>query len=91
MQQFGDDEETLQFRRALEELRVYQVSQQSWRLLNTRVQNQLTPDEVESLMTLRLYFRLEEVRIYNHRRLRDCKQPILKIRSTYRSGRRGSK
>src|SRR3981189_361967 len=48
MRQDGDDEETLQFRRALEELRVYQVSQQSWQLLNTRVQNQLTPDEVES-------------------------------------------
>jgi ATP-dependent DNA helicase PIF1 len=84
MRQDGDDEETLQFRRALEELRVYQVSQQSWQLLNTRVQNQLTPDEVESFDdALRLYFRREEVRIYNHRRLRDCKQPILKIRSTH--------
>jgi hypothetical protein len=52
--------------------------------LNTRVQNQLTPDEVESFDdALRLYFRREEVRIYNHRRLRDCKQPILKIRSTH--------
>jgi ATP-dependent exoDNAse (exonuclease V) alpha subunit len=84
MRQDGDDEETLQFRRALEELRVYQVSQQSWQLLNTRVQNQLTPDEVESFDdALRLYFRREEVRIYNHRRLRDCKQPILKIRSRH--------
>jgi ATP-dependent DNA helicase PIF1 len=74
----------LRFRRALEELRVYQVSQQSWQLLNTRVQNQLTHDEVESFDdALRLYFRREEVRIYNHRRLRDCKQPILKIRSTH--------
>ena len=84
MRQDGDDEETLQFRRALEELRVYQVSQQSWQLLNSRVQNQLTLDEVESFDdALRLYFRREEVRIYNHRRLRDCKQPILKIKSTH--------
>jgi ATP-dependent DNA helicase PIF1 len=84
MRQDGDDEETLRFRRALEELRVYQVSQQSWQLLNTRVQNQLTHDEVESFDdALRLYFRREEVRLYNHRRLRDCKQPILKIRSTH--------
>jgi hypothetical protein len=44
MRQDGDDKETLQFRRALEELRVYQVSQQTWQLLNTRVQNQLTHD-----------------------------------------------
>jgi ATP-dependent DNA helicase PIF1 len=84
MRQDGDDEETLQFRRALEELRVYQVSQQSWQLLSTRVQNQLTLDEIESFDdALRLYFRREEVRIYNHRRLRDCKQPILKIKSTH--------
>jgi len=84
MRQDGDDEETLQFRRALEELRVYQVSQQSWQLLSTRVQNQLTLNEIESFDdALRLYFRREEVRIYNHRRLRDCKQPILKIKSTH--------
>jgi hypothetical protein len=84
MRQDGDDEETLRFRRALEELRVYQVSQQSWQLLNTRVRNQLTRDEVESFDdALRLYFRREEVRIYNHRRLRDYKQPILKIKSTH--------
>lgn len=84
MRQDGDDEETLQFRHALEELRVYQVSQQSWQLLNTRVQNQLTADEIESFDdALRLYFRREEVRMYNHRRLRDYKQPILKIRSAH--------
>ncbi|KFG81452.1 ATP-dependent DNA helicase PIF1 [Metarhizium anisopliae] len=67
MRQDGDDEETLKFRRALEELRVYQVSQQSWQLLNTRVQNELTHNEVESFKdALRLYFRREEVRVHNH-------------------------
>lgn len=44
----------------LEQLRLYQVSQQSYRLLNTRVQNQfnqLTPDDVESFdNALTLYF-----------------------------------
>jgi ATP-dependent DNA helicase PIF1 len=84
MRQDSDDDETLQFRRALQESRVYQVSQQSWQLLSTRVQNQLTLDEIESFDdALRLYFRREEVRIYNHRRLRDCKQPVLKIKSTH--------
>ncbi|KID83166.1 ATP-dependent DNA helicase PIF1 [Metarhizium guizhouense ARSEF 977] len=63
MRQDGDDEETLQFRRALEELRVYQV---------------------ESFKdALRLYFRREEVRVHNHQRLRDCRQPILRIKSTH--------
>lgn len=44
----------------LEQLRLYQVSQQSYQLLNTRVQNQfnqLTPDDVESFdNALTLYF-----------------------------------
>jgi hypothetical protein len=65
-------------------MRIYEVSQQTWQLLNTRVQSQLTLDEVESFDdALRLYFRKEEVRKYNHQRLRDCKQPILKIKSTH--------
>ncbi|KID96258.1 ATP-dependent DNA helicase PIF1, partial [Metarhizium majus ARSEF 297] len=84
MRQDGDDNETLQFRRALSELRVHQVSRQSWQLLSTRVQNELTPNEVESFKdALRLYFRREEVRVHNHQRLRDCKQPILRIKSTH--------
>jgi hypothetical protein len=59
MRQDGDDEETLRFRRALEELRVYQVSQQSWQLLSTRVQNQLTLDEVDPLMTRYVFTSVE--------------------------------
>jgi hypothetical protein len=51
------DEETPQFRRALAELRVYQVSQESWQFLSSRVQNELTPDEVKSFDdALRPYF-----------------------------------
>lgn len=84
MRQDGDDEETLQFRRALEELRVYQVSRRSWQILNTRVQNELTITEIESFKdALRLYFRREEVWIHNHQRLRDCRQPILRIKSAH--------
>jgi hypothetical protein len=84
MRQDGHDEETIPFLRALEELLVYQVFMDSWQLLNSRVQNELTLDEVESFNdALRLYFCREDVRMYNHRRLRDCKQPILKIKSTH--------
>ena len=84
MRQDGDEEEALGFRRALGQWRVYQVSQRSCQLLNTRVQNELTPDEVESFGdTLRLCFRREEVRIYNHRHLCDCKQTIFEINSTH--------
>ena len=42
MRQDGDEEEALGFRRALGQWRVYQVSQRSCQLLNTRVQNELT-------------------------------------------------
>ncbi|KID59396.1 ATP-dependent DNA helicase PIF1, partial [Metarhizium hybridum] len=62
MRQDGDDGETLQFRRALEELRVYQNPSKD---------------------ALRLYFRREGVRVHNHQRLRDCEQPILRIKSTH--------
>jgi hypothetical protein len=48
MRQDGEDDETIQFCRALRELRTYEVSQQSWQLLSTRVQNRLTPVEVAS-------------------------------------------
>ncbi|EFY94086.1 ATP-dependent DNA helicase PIF1 [Metarhizium robertsii ARSEF 23] len=68
MRQDGDDEETLKFRRALEELRVNQVSQQSRESFKD---------------ALRLYFRREEAHVHNHQRLRDCKQPILRIKSTH--------
>jgi hypothetical protein len=52
--------------------------------LNSRVQNRLTLDEVKSFDdVLRLYFTREEAGMYNHQRLRDCKQPILKIKSTH--------
>jgi hypothetical protein len=60
MRQDGDDEETLQFRRALEELRV---------LPSIPADLAAFEYSVESFDdALRLYFRREEVRIYNHRR-----------------------
>ena len=59
MRQDGDDEETIPCRHALEELRVYQVSQESWKLLNSRVQNELTLDELKSLMTRYVFTSVE--------------------------------
>jgi hypothetical protein len=47
MRQRGEDETAIRFRTALSELRESKLSESSWGLLCTRVQNQLLPDEVD--------------------------------------------
>ena len=46
MRQQGEDDVSVRFRQALSELRTSQLSEESWRLLCTRVANQLSPEEV---------------------------------------------
>ena len=70
MRQQGEDEISTKFRLALSELRVSQLSKESWELLCTRVANQLSPDEVAAFdSALRLYFTTEEVRETNFDKL----------------------
>jgi hypothetical protein len=70
MRQRGEDETAIQFRMALSELRESRLSQSSWELLCTRVQNQLLPDEVASFQSaLRLYFTNDEARERNYGQL----------------------
>jgi ATP-dependent DNA helicase PIF1 len=57
MRQQGEDSISIRFRQALSELRISQLSQESWVLLCTRTANQLPPDEVTAFNdALRLYF-----------------------------------
>jgi ATP-dependent exoDNAse (exonuclease V) alpha subunit len=84
MWQRGEDETTIQFRMALSELRESRLSQSSWELLCTRVQNQLLPDEVASFQSaLRLYFTNDEARERNYRQLVAANQPVKKILSMH--------
>ena len=70
MRQQGDDDISIKFRLALSELRVSQVSRESWELLSIRVANQLSPEEIASFdSALRLYFTTAEVRETNAEKL----------------------
>jgi hypothetical protein len=91
MRQQGEDEISVRFRQALSELRTSQLSEESWRLLCTRVVNQLTPKEVAAFdSTLRLYYTTEEVRITNCTKLAATNQPIKRIKAGHR-GRNAAK
>jgi hypothetical protein len=91
MRQQGEDDIAVRFRTALTELRESRLSQSSWELLCTRVQNQLLPDDVASFQSaLRLYFTNEEVREHNYGRLAAKGQPVKRIVSLH-TGRNASK
>lgn len=91
MRQQGEDEIAIKFRRALSELRVSQLSKESWELFCTRVANQLSPAEITAFdSALRLYFTTEEVKATNFDKLAGTNQPIKKILAQHK-GRRGIK
>jgi ATP-dependent DNA helicase PIF1 len=59
---------------------VSQLSEESGKLLYTRVTNQLSPEEVAAFTTtLRLYFTTKEVRLTNFDKLAGTNQPVKKI------------
>jgi ATP-dependent exoDNAse (exonuclease V) alpha subunit len=80
MRQQGDNNTSIKFRRALSELRVSQLSEESWRLLCSRVANQLSPEEVTSFDTaLRVFFTVTEVDACNFDKLAALNTPVKKI------------
>jgi ATP-dependent DNA helicase PIF1 len=80
MRQQGEDDISTRFRQALGELRISQLSQQSWQLLCTRTANQLSPDEVTAFDgVLRLYFTTAEVRETNYSRLAAANRPVKRV------------
>ncbi len=91
MRQQGDDEISIKFRQALAELRTSQLSEESWRLLCTRVANQLSQEEVTSFnSTLRLYYTTTEVRTTNSTKLAAANQPVKRILARHK-GRNAAK
>jgi hypothetical protein len=80
MRQQGEDDISTRFRLALSELRLSQLSKESWELLCTRVVNRLSPEEVTAFdTTLRLYFTTEEVKLTNFDKLAGVNRPVKKI------------
>jgi ATP-dependent DNA helicase PIF1 len=91
MRQQGEDEISTKFRLALSELRVSQLSKESWELLCTRVANQLSPDEVAAFDTaLRLYFTTAEVKETNFSKLAAANRPVMRILAHHK-GRNAAK
>jgi ATP-dependent DNA helicase PIF1 len=91
MRQQGEDDIAIRFRTALGELRESRLSEASWELLCTRIQNQLPQAEVVSFRTaLRLYYTNEEVRERNYAQLAATNRPVKRILSLH-TGRNASK
>jgi ATP-dependent DNA helicase PIF1 len=85
MRQQGDSLAQKSFREALGGLRNSKVTREHWQTLSSRVQCQLTIQEVSSFDgALRIYSKKVAVGEYNHSKLRDCRSPVLIIRSTNR-------
>lgn len=77
MRQHGNDAASNMFRRALSELRVSHLTVDSWKLLCTRVTNELSPNEVATFDTaLRLYFTANEVKERNYESLAALSKPV---------------
>jgi hypothetical protein len=76
--QRGEDQET--FRTALEELRLHQLSKESWRLLSGRVQAKLDDQEIARFThALRVYATKDNVNEYNHYHLDRLGRPVIQI------------
>src|SRR5258705_366486 len=87
----GKNDISTRFRLALSELRVSQLSKESWELLCTRVANKLSLTEVATFDTaLRLYFTTEEVKETNFNKLSAANRPVKRI-VAYHKGRNAAK
>ncbi|KAG6992212.1 ATP-dependent DNA helicase pif1 [Fusarium oxysporum f. sp. conglutinans] len=76
--QRGDDQEA--FRTALGELRLLQLSKESWKLLSSRVQAKLDDREVARFVNaLRVYATKDRVNEYNHYHLDRLSRPAIQV------------
>ncbi|EXU94813.1 ATP-dependent exoDNAse (exonuclease V), partial [Metarhizium robertsii] len=79
--QRGDDQKA--FRKALGELRLLQLSVESWKLLSGRVQAKLDDQEVARFANaLRVYATKDRVNEYNHYHLDRLSQPVIQVIAT---------
>ncbi|KIX07348.1 uncharacterized protein Z518_02001 [Rhinocladiella mackenziei CBS 650.93] len=73
------------------ELRISQLSKESWELLRTRIANGLSPTEVATFdSALRLYFTNSEVKEMNGKKLSGIGQPVKKVLAWHK-GRNAAK
>jgi hypothetical protein len=78
--QRGDDQKA--FRTALGELRLLQLSVESWKLLSGRVQAKLDDEEVARFSNaLRVYATKDRVNEYNHYHLDRLSRPVIQVKA----------
>jgi ATP-dependent DNA helicase PIF1 len=84
MRQDGEDDDTVQFRETLSQLRVGSLTSENWRFLLRRVKSNLSSNECDKFEdALRLYYTKQEVLDYNHKQLRDLGLPVKKVRADH--------
>ncbi|KAJ5111720.1 hypothetical protein NUU61_001350 [Penicillium alfredii] len=79
----GNDPTSVAFRDALNHLREECLSADNWKLLTSRIQNNIPSEIPRFADTTRIYPKREQVRQYNHNRLRDLQQPVLRVTATH--------
>jgi len=91
MRQQGDDEESRQFRQALNELRNDTVTEQSWKLLLSRTKMEVGTVEVQRFANaLRIFTTNRVVDEFNYQQLRDLQVPVISIEARH-TGPRGAR
>ncbi|KAF7137061.1 hypothetical protein CNMCM5793_006912 [Aspergillus hiratsukae] len=79
--QEGVDETAVRFKQALDRLREDKIEREDWELLTSRVQS-VVPNEVPLFRdAIRIYPFKGQVETYNHDRLRDSRQPVIRIQA----------
>ena len=84
MRQQGDSRDAIQFREALDHLRIGEVTRAHWETLARRVQSNLSLDEVPSFDdALRIYGKKAAVTALNRDRMRDLRAPVYVIEASH--------
>jgi hypothetical protein len=85
--QRSDDAESCRFCQTLDNLRVNKVIIRDWELPSTGVQAKLSPDEVQLFEdAMRIYAKKDDVKAFNHYRLRQLKRPVLLVFASHTGG-----
>ncbi|EED14664.1 conserved hypothetical protein [Talaromyces stipitatus ATCC 10500] len=78
------DQDATSFRQALENLREDNLQLADWKLLCTRVKATVSPNEIDTFKdVLLIYSKKVQVHEFNHNRLRDIGNPVLRIMATH--------
>lgn len=80
MRQQGTDPIAIQFRDALDRLRVKEATIEDWHFFSRRLKYKLPRQEIDQFdSALRLFYKAAPVIAFNHKRIRDLQRPVIPI------------